>query len=113
MELICSVHASKKDKPFITKLRIIELFETDFNSGLKFILGRKLLYHGEDHGINSSQTHGSRPGRAAHDALNITKLTYDIARLDRITMVSIFNDAEGCYDRMRHNLMMITTTRMG
>jgi len=102
-----------KHRPFITKLRIIELFEADFNSRLKYILGRKLLYHGEEHVINSTQTHDSRPVRATHDALNITKLAYDIARLDKVTMVSIFKDAAGYYDRMRYNLMKITTERMG
>ena len=103
----------KKNKPYIIKLRIIELFEADFNSGLKYILGRQLLYHSETHGINSNQTHGSRPGRSTHDALTITKLTYDIARLDKVNIVSIFNDAAGCYDRMRHNLMTVSSERMG
>lgn len=91
----------KKNKLFITKFRIIELFEADLNSGLKYILGRKLLYHGEEHGIKRIETQ------------TITKLTYDIARLDKVTMVYIFNDAEGCYDRMIHNLMTITAERMG
>ena len=103
----------KKKIPYIDKLRIIQLFEADFNSCLKYILGRKLLYHGEDQCINSNQTHGSRPGRSTHDALTVTALSYDLARLERLTMVSIFNDAAGCYDRMLHNLMTVTTRRMG
>ena len=28
-------------------------------------------------------------------------------------MITLFNDAAGCYDRMRHNLTTITTRRMG
>lgn len=99
----------KKNKPFIIKLCIIEIFEADFNSGLKYILGRKLLYHGEEHGINSTKTHGSRPGRATHDVLTITEMSYYIARLDKVTILSIFNNAVGCYYRMQHNLMTITT----
>ena len=98
---------------FIEKLRIIQLFEADFNSTLKYVLGRKLLYYSEDKGLNSTQTHGSRPGRSAHDALKINTLTYDIGRLDKTLMITIFNDAAGCYDRMRHNLTTITTRRMG
>lgn len=58
-------------------------------------------------------TLGSRPGRTTHDTFTFTKLTYNIARLDKVTMVSIFNDAEGCYDRMRHNLMTIKEECMG
>lgn len=66
-----------------------------------------MLYHREDHGINRTQNYGSRSGRVTRDALNITKLIYDIARSDKVTMISIFNNAEGCYDRIRYNLMTI------
>ena len=41
------------------------------------------------------------------------KLTYDISRLDRITMVTLFNNAAGRYDRIRHNLTTLTTICMG
>ena len=102
----------KKKLPYVDKLRIVQLFEADFNSALKYILGRKLLYRGEEQKINSNQTHGSRPGRSTHDALTVTALTYDLARLERLNIVSIFNDAAGCYDRMLHNLMTVTTRRM-
>ena len=110
-----SVHCmlQKKKVAFIDKLRIIQLFEADFNSALKYVLGRRLLYYSEEQGLNSNQTHGSRPGRSTHDALKINTLTYDIARLDRTTMITLFNDAAGCYDRMRHNLTTITTRHMG
>ena len=113
MEYIPALHAPKKARPYVDKLRIIQLFEADFNLALKYILGRKLLYHGEDQCINSTQTHGSQPGRSTHDALSITTLAYDLARLERTTLVSILNDAAGCYDRMLHNLMTVTTRRMG
>ena len=113
MEFFGTIHVTKKQKLYINKLKIIELFEVDFNSVHTFILGCKLLYYREEHGINSTQTHGFRPGRATHDALNITKLTYYISRLDRITMLSSFNVAAGWYDKMIHNLITITTTRMG
>ena len=103
----------KKRARYIDKLRIIQLFEADFNSALKYILGRKLLYHGEDQCINSNQTHGSRPGRSTHDALTITTLSADLARLERLTMIIIFNDTAGCYDRMLHNFMTVTARRMG
>ena len=105
--------ACSKKLPYVDKLRIVQLFEADFNSALKYILGRKLLYHGEEQGVNSNQTHGSRPGRSTHDTLTVMTLTYDLARLERLTMVSIFYDAAGCYDRMLHDLMTLTTTRMG
>ena len=71
------------------------------------------MYHGEDDGINRNQTHGSRPGCSTHDALTVTTLAADLARLERLTMITILNNAAGCYDRMLHNLMTVTTRRMG
>ena len=109
MEQLSSLHAAKEKVALIDKVQIIQLFEADFNSALKYVLGRKLLYYSEDQGLNSNQTHGSRPGRSTHDALKINTLTYDIARLDRTMMVALFYDAAGCYDRMRHNLTTVTT----
>ena len=103
----------KKRFPYVDKLRIVQLFEAEFNSALKYILGRKLIYHGEEQCIDSDQTHGLRPGWSTHDALTITTLAYDLARLEQLTMVSIFNDAAGCYDRMAQNLITIATRKMG
>ena len=110
-----SVHCilQKKKQPFINKLRIIQLFEADFNSAPKCVLVRRLLYYSEEQGLNSTQTHGSRPGQSTHDTLNINTLTYDTARLECLQMITLFNDVAGCYDRMRHNLTTITTRRMG
>ena len=75
------LHDLKKQKPYITKLRIVQLFEADFNSAPKYILGHRLLYHGEHQGINSKLTHWSRLGRSAHGELRITKLSHNIARM--------------------------------
>ena len=68
----------------ITKVRIIEIFEADFNSILKFVLGRKSLYHSEDQGINNTQTHGPRPGQSIHAALTLTS---NIDHLERAHMI--------------------------
>ena len=103
----------KKRLPYIDKLRMVQLFETDFNSALKYMLDRRRLYHGEEEGINSNQTHDSRPDRATHNALTIAILSADLERLKRLAMVTIFNDAAGYYDRMLHNIMTVTTRRMG
>ena len=68
-----SVHCilQKKQHLYIYKLRIIQLFEADFSSALKYVLGRILLYHSEEQGINSTQTHGSRLNISTHGALTI------------------------------------------
>ena len=103
----------KKERPWIHKLCIIQLFEADFNSVLKFLLGRKLMAHSELHGINSHQLYGSRKGKSAIEALITLRIMYDMARSDRLFMVSLFNDIKDCYDRIRPALNTITLRRMG
>ena len=89
------------------------MYKTDFKSYMKFILGRRLMYHANEHRINDKQLYGSRKGVSAHDAVLTTRLIYDMARMTRTNIVSIFNDLKGNYDRVRPSLNTITTRRMG
>ena len=41
------------------------------------------------------------------------RVLHDMARLDRVYMVSLFNDLKECYDRIRSSLNTITLRRMG
>jgi hypothetical protein len=56
--------------------------------------------------------HGSRSGRGATDACR-EKLTYDISRLIRTSVITVDKDAKGCYDRIRQILAMIACMSMG
>ena len=103
----------KDDLPFITRLRIVQLYEADFNSVLKLLLGRRLMHHSEEHKLNSPQLYGSRKGKSTHEALITLRILYDLSRMDRCYMVSLFNDLRGCYDRIRPSLNTITARRMG
>ena len=99
----------KKHQPFCSKLRIIQLFEADLNAALKILLGRRLMHTSEKFEINTNETHGSLPGRTTHDALLTARLAADNARLLKHSMLTIFNDAAGCYDRIRPNLNTLLT----
>jgi hypothetical protein len=103
----------KKDKPYIHRLRIIQLFEGDFNGALKYLLGRLLMYHVVETKECDRQAFGSIPGRTAHDALITLQLIYDNARVNKSVMASMFNDAAGCYDRIRPLLSSICMQRVG
>ena len=105
-----SIHCmiQKDDLPLITRLRIVQLYEADFNSVLKLVLGRRLMHHSEEHQINSPQLYGSRKKKSTHEALITLRYLYDLSRLDRCYMVSLFNDLRGCYDRIRPSLNTIT-----
>jgi hypothetical protein len=68
----------QKDKvPYLHRLRIIQLFEGDFNGALKYLLGRLLMYHIVHQNECDKQAFGSIPGRTAHEALITLQLIYD------------------------------------
>ena len=103
----------KRDRPYIHRLRIIQLFEGDFNGALKSILGRVLMYYMHDKDQIHNQCFGSIPGRSAQEAMITLQLLYDNYRLSRKTLASMFNDASGCYDLIRQNLSSITMQAFG
>jgi hypothetical protein len=47
--------------PKIERLRVIHLFEVDYNLSLKMLWGKRLVYQGEDNNCFGKQQHGSRP----------------------------------------------------
>jgi hypothetical protein len=103
----------KDDKPYIHRLRIIQLFEGDFNGALKFLLGRLLMYHIVKSKQCSPQAFGSIPGRTAHEALLTLQLVYDNSRLTKQPTASLFNDAAGCYDRIHPLLSYLSMICVG
>ena len=92
MEEQPSLHDTKKDKPLINKLRIVQPYEANFNSYLKNIIGRRLMEHSERHGLNEHQLYGSRKGRTTYNALITTRVMYYMARVQRGHIVFLFND---------------------
>ena len=103
----------KKRHPYVNKLRIIQLFEGDFNGMLKFLLGRQLMRHMVQTDQIDVTTFGSIPGRDAKEAMKLLDMVYSNHRLFSRTLVSIFNDAAGCYDRIRPNMADIAMRRVG
>jgi hypothetical protein len=112
----CSVNAMllKASKSrLVSKLRIIHLFEADFNFVLKLIWGRRLVRHAEQRGWLGSDQHGSRPGRQAIDCVLEKRLLYDFARLSKTSLVTIDNDAASCYDRIVKTVAMVACQGAG
>ena len=71
----------KVKKPYITKLRIVQLYEADFNTMLKHLLGKRLMSHSEENRINGHQLFGSRKVESTYDALVIVWVICDMARV--------------------------------
>ena len=100
-------------RPIIEKLRIIMLFEADFNFMLKVVWGRRLIRHAESNQALGNENHGSRQGRQSQDASLQKALLYAFARLSRTNLVTVDNDAKSCYDRIIKALAMIACIAYG
>ena len=104
----------KKKCPFSQKLRIIQLFGGNFNGGLKFLLGRQLMKHATKEGIFDSDTYGSRTGKTATEAVINLQMIFDDSRLwEKKTFAMLFNNAEGCYNRIAPLLAEIALHLLG
>jgi hypothetical protein len=95
------------------RLRILALFESDFNQSKRILIARKLSHHVEDHGQVPGMQFGSRPGRNCHSAVLQKVLSHDIVRLTRGTATFLENDAVGCYDRLMNNLLLLILMKIG
>ena len=90
----------KLKQPLLPKLRIVQLFEGDFNAGLKYLIGRKMMRHMNKKGLHDNETFGSRTGKTAPEALINLQLLFDHNRIWKLPSAIVFNDAIGCYDRI-------------
>lgn len=97
----------------VEKLRIIHLFEADFNFVLKLIWGRRLMRFAETHNLLGEDQHGSRAGRRATDACLEKRILYDFTCHTRSSLITVDNDAAGCYDRIIRTLAMVACLSMG
>ena len=103
----------KKDLPYVNKLRIIQLFEADFNVTLKLLFSRELMQHGDKLHLHSDESFGARKGRNTHGALMIYQSTFGLAHLNKRNIAILDSDATGCYDRIPHNLLTMAQQRLG
>ena len=100
-------------KPWIHRLRIIELLDASFNAALMIIVGRKLIHNENDNGRLHSSAYGSVPGRTAQGAIIHKVLTIDMIRQNKLTGAIFECDATGCYDRIFPALMTLHIRRLG
>jgi hypothetical protein len=99
--------------PKIHKLRVIHLYEADYNIILKIIWARKLVWHVHDNNrLNEGQA-GSRPGFNAIDVVIQKEMKYLYSRLTKTHLATMDNDAKSCYDRIICNLAMIISQYYG
>ena len=100
-------------QPRINRLRIIHLFEADFNFFLKLQWGHRLVRHAVSLDLLHDSQHGSVPRRTALDPIMLTQLTSDLCRILKHDLARFDNDASACYDRIIVALGMLAARRCG
>ncbi len=99
-------------RPRITRLRIIHLYEADYNLILK-ILWRRLIKHADDHDALQTDQWGSRPGRSCNEVVVFKQLTYMMSHMLHMPLACFDNDAAACYDRIIPPMAMMACQRLG
>jgi hypothetical protein len=98
--------------PQLHRLRVIHLYESDYNSllGIKM---RQVIHNCEDLKTINPGMYGSHANRQASDPTFIAVLQYDYAVLTRWPAIKFNNDVTSCYDRILPSVSNITARSMG
>jgi hypothetical protein len=84
--------------PRIHRLRVIHLYEADYNLLLGIFWAQKLVPQGEKLGLFHENCYGSQPGRSATGPVTLDELQLSISNLSRTNQIIFHNDANSCYD---------------
>jgi hypothetical protein len=96
----------------IHMLRIIALLEADFNTALKILFARKMMFNAEEAGLNEEQW-GSRKNRMALDPAMRNMMIFEYGRYMRITVAMFAADLTACFDRMFPPISNILAGKFG
>ena len=99
-------------KPRIHRLRVIHIYEADYNLFLA-VKWRETLHHAEDELLLHPDAYGSRPARSAHDPVAMEIWRNGIYRTSMKTGINMDLDATSCYDRILPPVASICSRRMG
>ena len=80
-------------------LRIIGLFEAEFNLAIGILFGRRAIFHQIDNKHMHPGQYG-RPGGECQDVAFAKILHYHISKFTRTPMENFESDAEACFDRI-------------
>jgi hypothetical protein len=100
-------------RPRINRLRIIHLFEADYNLFLKIMWGSRLVRRAQSLDLLHDGQHGSVPGRQPMDPIMLNQLSSDLCRILKLNYARFENDASACFDRIIVALGMLAARRCG
>jgi Reverse transcriptase (RNA-dependent DNA polymerase) len=99
--------------PRLDKLRVIHLFEADYNLVLKVLWGKRLVENADSMDLLHQGQSGSRPNRRCVDVVLGKTMKYEYALLTRTSLAVLDNDAKACYDRIVCNLASTVSKKFG
>ena len=85
---------------YIEKLRVIHIFEADFNLILGILWAKRMMSNASNHKAISKYQWGGIKGRQSIEPVLMKVLSFEIAALTRTSLVEIDKDAASCYDRI-------------
>ena len=98
-EVVNCMINKKHDSFLLNQLRVIHLFEADYNLIIGLIFGRYMIHRMCDSSLFHPSQWG-RPNRECEDVLMLKELTYQVASMSRTDIATFDNDASACYDRI-------------
>ena len=98
-EVVNCMINKKADSYLLNQLRMIHLFEADYNLLIGLIFGRYMIHRVCVYGLFHPSQWG-RPNRECEDVLMLKELTYQVASMSRTDLATFDNDASACYDRI-------------
>ena len=96
----------------IHTLRIIGKVAAEFNTCLKFLIGKKTRDNFEA-SATSDEQHGFRPNRSSIDAVMLKLLTFESARMQKCTLATIQHDMTAHFDRMDPAMTSVYGSKYG
>lgn len=112
--VVNSMIEKEPGNPKIHRLRVIHLYEADYNLILGIFWSRKIVPSAEKQRLFNISCYGGRPGLwAAVDPVLLEELQVSIAYLSRTGQVTFHNNATSCYDRIIIALANLVARRFG
>lgn len=96
----------------IHTLRIIGKVAAEFNTCLKYLIGKRARDNFEATDTCDEQ-HGFRPSRSSIDAAMLKLLTFESARMQKCTLASVQHDMTAHFDRMYPETTAMLGTKYG
>jgi hypothetical protein len=100
-------------KPLLNKLRVMHVFEANFNLCLRILCGQRLMCQAESQKALGDPQFGSRKGKSSEEVVLYKVLTYELMRLTRTNGGTFNNDTKACYDRIIPSMTSVCAQRLG